>query len=79
MLQLKLDNITMDLLEILENGMALKFSDGSVFQVDPFDRPEVGTWSVANVIELEKTRDSVFNYTLINRDINTWVRASKLN
>ena len=67
------------LLEILDEGETLRLSNGSLFRVDPFDLHEVCTWAVANEIEMAVTKDQVFNYTLINRDIATWIRAMKLN
>ena len=74
-----MDTQTQDILEIRDRGQFLQLTDGSVFRVDPFDLPEVRTWSTANEIELSKTRDRIFNYTLTNQDNFSWIRAIKLN
>ncbi len=71
--------IAVRLLEIRDKGKTLKLADGSLLRVDPFDLPEIMTWSAASEIELAKTRDSLFNYTLTNRDNYSWIRATKLN
>jgi hypothetical protein len=75
----EMGNRILNLLEILENGQALKLSDGTLFQVDPYDQSEVKSWDIFNAIELAKTRDVVFNYTLTNTSTDAWVRAMKLN
>lgn len=67
------------LLEIRDKGKTLKLADGSLLRVDPFDLPEIITWSATSEVELAKTRDCVFNYTLTNRDTYSWIRATKLN
>ena len=67
------------LLEILESEHALKLSDGTLFQVDPYDQTEVNSWDIFNDIEVVRTRDAQFNYTLTNINTDAWVRAMKLN
>ncbi|MFC1762542.1 hypothetical protein ACFL6U_10735 [Planctomycetota bacterium] len=70
---------TIALLDILDNGMTLILSNGGKFRVDPYDQSEVSTWAIADDIELDRTRDDVFDYTLANRDSDTWIRARRLN
>jgi hypothetical protein len=74
-----MSKISIRLLEIRDKGKTLKLADGSLLRVDPFDLPEINTWSPTSEIELAQTRDRVFNYTLTNRDTYSWVRAAKLN
>ncbi|MFC1764172.1 hypothetical protein ACFL6U_19125 [Planctomycetota bacterium] len=69
---------TIGLLEILNDGQTLKLSNGTLFRVNPFDLPEVRTWTMSNDIELAETNDRVFNYTLTNTYTDTCVRAMKL-
>ena len=73
-----MDRNMRDIVEIRDCGGILRLSDGSTFRVDPFDLPEVNRWSTNSEIELAETRDCVFNYTLTNRDMDAWIRATKL-
>ena len=73
----KMDRDKIDLLAIIDQGAMIQLSDGSLFRVDPFDLPEVKTWTATSEIELAETQDSVFNYTLTNRNTNSWIRATK--
>ncbi|MFC1762216.1 hypothetical protein ACFL6U_09050 [Planctomycetota bacterium] len=67
------------LLEILENGLTVMLSNGGKFRVDPYDRYEASTWAIADDIEIDRTRDDVYNYTLLNINTDAWIRATKLN
>ena len=65
--------------EILNDGEKLTLMDGTTWQINPGDMPTVCTWIPTAEIEvIENDEDVVFNYILINRNINVSVRVMKL-
>ena len=70
---------TIMLNEVMNNGEKISLMDGSLWLVNPGDIPTVCTWIPTAEIEVSTSNDSVFNYTLTNKNIGVSVMAMRLS
>ena len=70
---------TIMLNEVMNNGEKISLMDGSLWLVNPGDIPTVCTWIPTAEIEVSTSNDSVFNYTLTNKNIGVSVIAMRLS
>jgi len=70
---------TIMLNEVMNNGEKISLMDGSLWLVNPGDMPTVCTWIPTAEIEVSTSNDSVFNYTLTNKNIGVSVMAMRMS
>ncbi len=70
---------TIMLNEVMNDGEKISLMDGSLWLVNPGDMPTVCTWISTAEIEVSTSNDSVFNYTLTNKNIGVSVMAMRLS
>lgn len=64
--------------EVINDGEKISLMDGSIWQINPSDMPIVCTWIPTAEIEVSSSDDTVFDYTLTNKNIGVSVIAMRL-